>query len=397
MNVSITLEQRFNQTPDGAVWTQAAFAYPFWQRYLEVFEKVEVAARVQNVTEAQTDWLRADGVGVTFVPLPYYVGPRQYLLNAGRVRSGIRRALDNAEAVIFRVPSPIAAAATPTLIQRGQPYAVEVVGDPYEVFAPGAVRHPLRPLFRWWFPRQLRRIVAGACAVSYVTDRTLQRRYPPTPEAFTTTYSSIELPDYAIISVSRILDREQKHFRLVTVGSLAQLYKGTDVLLQAVNRCVTIGLNVHLTVIGDGKHRAELENLSASLGLTERVCFLGQIPAGEAVRGQLDAADLFVLPSRTEGLPRAMIEAMARGLPCIGSTAGGIPELLPPEDLVVPGDTTALAQKIREVITQPDRMARMSARNLEKARLYAETVLRERRIAFYQHLKAETEAWLKTR
>jgi len=59
-------------------------------------------------------------------------------------------------------------------------------------------------------------------------------------------------------------------------------------------------------------------------------------------------------------MPRAMIEAMARGLPCIGSAVGGIPELLSSEDLVSRGDAGALALKIMEVVSQPDRMTRMS-------------------------------------
>jgi glycosyltransferase involved in cell wall biosynthesis len=127
-----------------------------------------------------------------------------------------------------------------------------------------------------------------------------------------------------------------------------------------------------------------------------RTLFLGELPAGEAVRAELDRADLFVLPSRTEGLPRAMLEAMARALPCLGSTVGGIPELLPPEDMVSPGDVTALARKIREVLADPPRMSRMSARNLEKAQAYREEILQERRVAFYQHVKEKTEAWLAT-
>jgi glycosyltransferase involved in cell wall biosynthesis len=89
-----------------------------------------------------------------------------------------------------------------------------------------------------------------------------------------------------------------------------------------------------------------------------------------------------------------MIEAMARALPCLGSTVGGISELIPEEDLVPPGDAPALARKIREVITDPVRMARMSARNLAKAGEYSDAELASRRKAFYQHLRARTEAWL---
>lgn len=86
---------------------------------------------------------------------------------------------------------------------------------------------------------------------------------------------------------------------------------------------------------------------------------------------------------------------IARSLPCIGSTVGGIPELLPAEDIVPPGDATALAHKIREVVTNPERMARMSARNLEKAKEYRDEVLRERRNQLYRFVREQTEVWLR--
>jgi glycosyltransferase involved in cell wall biosynthesis len=276
----------------------------------------------------------------------------------------------------------------------GHPYGVEVVGDPYDVFAPGAVKHPLRPFFRWWFPLQLRRQCAGACAAAYVTEHTLQRRYPPAEGSFSTHYSSIELPDMACVPQSRPVRHSGSPFRLVTVGSLAQLYKAPEVLIDAIGICVRDGINLNLVIVGDGKHRPELETRARSLGLGERVHFLGQLPSGESVRSELDRADLFVLPSRQEGLPRAMIEAMARALPCIGSTVGGIPELLPLEDLVPAGDGAMLARRIREVVSDPARMAQMSARNLEKAKEYREGTLRTRRSEFYLRVKEQTTAWI---
>jgi glycosyltransferase involved in cell wall biosynthesis len=147
-------------------------------------------------------------------------------------------------------------------------------------------------------------------------------------------------------------------------------------------------------LVGDGKHRPELEARAAAHGLAGRVSFRGQLTVGGPVRAQLDAADLFVLPSYQEGLPRAMVEAMARALPCLGSTVGGIPELLPEEDLVPPGRADALAAKIREVAADPPRLARMSARNLAKAAEYRADILHERRRAFYRCVREQTEAWL---
>ncbi|HEY9852385.1 MAG TPA: glycosyltransferase family 4 protein [Leptolyngbyaceae cyanobacterium] len=397
MDVIVVLEHHFLQTPDRAVWTQTMFPYSFWLRYLDVFDRVKVVARMGKVREIPPDWKRADGEGVTFAPVPDYTGPLEYLFRARQVKQAVRNALNRTDAVILRVGSQLANDLEPVLRQTQHPYGVEVVADPYDVFAPGSVKHPLRAFFRWMFTHRLQKQCDRACAAAYVTERALQQRYPPANDAFSTHYSSVELPDLAFLPFPRSLKQVMHPLTLITVGTLDQLYKAPDVLIDAVAVCVQAGLDLQLVLVGDGKHREELEAQAAKLNLSDRVFFLGNLPAGEAVRTQLDRADLFVLPSHQEGLPRAMIEAMARALPCIGSTVGGIPELLPPEDLVPPGNVAALAKKIREVASHPERMARMSARNLSKAKDYREEVLRDRRMAFYRYVRDTTKAWLKQR
>jgi glycosyltransferase involved in cell wall biosynthesis len=397
MRLVVSLEFRFDRTPDGRVWTQTMFPYSFWMRYLNVFDRLRVVARVRNVKLAEPDWVRADGERVSFEPLPHYIGPWQYVLQAPRIHRSVKEAIGPEDAVILRVGSQIAATIEPMLRKSQRPFGLEVVGDPYDTFAPGAMKHPLRPFFRWSFARQLRQQCSAANLVAYVTEQALQRRYPPAASAFSTHYSSIDLPASAFVSAPRAVNASKRSFTLVTVGTLAQLYKAPDVLLDAVADCERNGLDVNLILIGDGKHRQELEVKAKALGLNEKVGFLGQLPAGDSVRAQLDTADVFVLPSRQEGLPRAIIEAMARALPCIGSTVGGIPELLPAEDMVPPNDSKALARKIWEIVTDPRRMARMSARNLEKAKEYKDDILRGRRTEFYRYLRTITEDWLRSK
>jgi glycosyltransferase involved in cell wall biosynthesis len=397
MRVIVALRHRFERTPDGAVWTIGQFAHSFWTRYLSVFDHVRVVARVRHVSEVPQDWQRADGEGVTFASVPYYVGPWQYLLRARRVHGAVRNAMTWREAVVLRIPSQVASCVEAVLRKRSYPYGAEVVIDPYDVFAPGSVEHPLRPVFRWWFSRRLRRQCVAAAGVAYVTAEALQRRYPPSARAFSTHYSSVELPDSAFVSAPRAPIASNGPFRVITVCGLNYLTKGPDVLIDAVGACVQQGLDLNLILVGSGRCRAGLEARAAALGLGERAHFRGQLPSGEAVRKQLDRADLFVLPSRAEGLSRAMIEAMARGLPCIGSTVGGVPELLAPDDLVPPGDVGALAGKIREVWSDPQRLARMSRRNLDKAREYGQEVLQHRRDEFYRDLLRRTEEWQRAR
>jgi glycosyltransferase involved in cell wall biosynthesis len=410
----VSVEQRFQRTPDGRVWTQVAFSHRFWQRYLEAFDGVRVVARVRDVTVVPPQYIRADGPGVTVAAVPDYLGPMQYLRKARAVRRALTDVVDPGDAVILRVPSHLANCMFVDLLRRSHPYAVEVVGDPWDVFAPGVVEHPLRPFFRWHFTRQLRRQCLGACGAAYVTEWTLQQRYHTAANSFSTFYSSVQLPsrchDVMHVGVSDVelsdgcfrprqfrIQSPATPLRLVMVGSLAQLYKGPDVALRALAICVRGGWNMFLTIVGEGKFRSSLEQQAKQLGLSERVVFRGQLPQGAAVQAELDRADLFIMPSQTEGLPRAMLEAMARGLPCIGSAVGGIPELLPPEDLFPPGDLVALAQKLQEVLADPARMQRMATRNLKRAGDYREATLRERRLAFYCFVREQTEAWGRVR
>lgn len=397
MNLLVALEHRFNSTPDGSLWTQTWPYYSYWTRYLSVFERVRLVARVRQVPSVPPDWVRANGEGVSFAPVPHYLGPWQYLQRAHQIQRAARNAVDPTGAVLLYVSGQIAACIEPMLRRAGHPYGVYVIDDPYDVFALGSVRHPLRPFFRCLWAHRTRRQCAGASAAAYITEHALQCRYPPAPDAFSTYFAMGDMPDTAFISIPSAPNLEARTFTLIIVGTLAQLYKAQDVLIDAVAACVQEGLDLKLVLVGDGKHRPQLEAQAKALGLGECVCFQGQLTAGETVRAELDKADLFVLPSHQEGLPRAMIEAMARGLPCIGSTVGGIPELLPPQDMVPPGDVAALARKIREILTDPQRMAHMSARNLERAKTYTDEVVRGRRDAFYRYLREKTKAWLKSR
>jgi glycosyltransferase involved in cell wall biosynthesis len=393
MQVVVALETRFDETPDGQVWSPPPTEYAFWQRYLDVFDEVRVVARVRRIERPTSGTVRTDGARVSFVRVPYFVGPRQFAGRFLEARRVARQSFTPQDATILRVPGTISTLLAGALLLTGRPYAVEVVGDPYDVFAAGAVRSWLRPLVRHWSCRHLRRQCAGAAAAAYVTEHALQQRYPPRPAAFAIGCSDIDLADEAFVSAPRPLPSGERSHNLVFVGGLQHLYKRPDVLIEAVAANVGRGLDVRLTIVGDGQHRAELEQLAHQRGVADRVRFAGHAAGGAPVRAELDRADLFVLPSRQEGLPRALVEAMARGLPCVSSTVGGIPELLPPEDLVPPGDVASLAAKLHEVLTRPERRAQMATRNLRRARDFHCDVLRPRRRAFYEAVRDLTLDW----
>lgn len=147
---------------------------------------------------------------------------------------------------------------------------------------------------------------------------------------------------------------------VLCVASL-QEYKGHRVLLDALAFHGQDLKRLSVTFVGDGRLRAELERHVSALGLSGRICFAGALTEDE-VRRMLDSADTFVLPSivaadgQMEGLPVALIEAMACGLPVVSTDLSGIPELVRPGEtgLLAPaGDPAGLARALRSLLDNP--------------------------------------------
>ena len=396
MRVSVVLEHRFNRSADGSVWTKTQFPYEFWERYLRVFEEVNVVARAAINSSRSEGWLRVDGPGVAFSAVPHYIGPREYLRRRSEVKRSCLGAVKARDALICRLGSVLASHLLSDFWKCGRPYGVEVVSNPYDAFAPGAIRHPLRPFFRWFFPRRMQMACARACAGAYVTRETLQRRYPPQPAAAHFRVSDVMIPVNDYRSCSRVFEAAPRPMRLVFVGSLAQPYKGVHILLDALASAVRLNLDVRLNIVGDGRERMRLEKQAQSLAVADRVHFAGELPAGDAVRRALDESDIFVLPSLTEGLPRAMIEAMARGVPCLGTRVGGIPELIGARELLEPGDAGCLANKISDLYEDPRRLTVLSRENLERARDYQAGKLLDEWVHFWEAVRENTACWLAT-
>jgi glycosyltransferase involved in cell wall biosynthesis len=393
MRVLITTEQRLRQDSEGRVVTAGPLHYGFWERYLDVFQEVEILARVHARSRAHDGEPAVGGPGVRVRAVPAYIGPLGYLRSSRHLRRVAEEAVAQRGAVIVRAPSQLGIVLLSRLEDaRRHAFGLEVGGDPLDVFSRGVIRHPLRGFFRWWFARHLRSQCREAAAIAYVSKGNMQVRYPPRPDSsqFVTTLSDVDLPQSLLVGAPRGPLDVKTPPRLVTVGSMEQSYKGVDVLIRAVRRCCVRGVPVSLVVVGEGRERQKLEALARDLLVLDRVEFAGQVPSPRDVVAYLGGMDLFVLASRTEGLPRAMIEAMARGLPCLGTRVGGIPELLDEEDLVPVSDPVALADKVMAVVADPERLATMSARNLARAQDYTTERLRLKRLAFHEAVRNAT-------
>jgi len=166
----------------------------------------------------------------------------------------------------------------------------------------------------------------------------------------------------------------------IVVGCVARLVpvKGQEHLLGAASVLSERLPGLKVLLAGDGELRRPLERLAAALGMEGRVIFLGAVR--DPVQA-LAAMDLFALPSLNEGQGRAVVEAMAAGVPVIASDVGGLPEVLDGGAaglLVPPANPKALARAILSLAMDPARRARLAAAAGLRARRYDEAVMIEK-------------------
>jgi glycosyltransferase involved in cell wall biosynthesis len=165
--------------------------------------------------------------------------------------------------------------------------------------------------------------------------------------------------------------------------------KGVDLLLRAL---ALLPGEVRAHVVGSGPERTRLGRLAAELGLTARVTWTPLVPSAE-MPGVLAGFDCLVLPSRTrpnwkEQFGRVLIEAMACGVPVVGSNSGELPKVIGDAGCLFPeGDAPALAEQVRQLWQQPERRGTLAARGRERVLArYTQRRVAEATVAVYHSL-----------
>ena len=154
--------------------------------------------------------------------------------------------------------------------------------------------------------------------------------------------------------------------RLAWAGRMAA-EKGLIDLLHAVRALLAEGLRLEVDLIGDGRERPRLERQVQELGLAAAVRWAGHLADRRHYFERLREADIFVLPSRSEGVPKVVVEAMVAGLPVIATATGGVPGLLAAGRrgrLVPVGSPTELAAAIRDLAADESERARLRSEGL---------------------------------
>lgn len=389
MRLLFAHDHRFSRGPDGRLYSSGPFPIEAWDRYLEHFDELLVVGRDGGLVADTSQLTLSSAPRVEFELLPNLSSVRQLLFPSRSVDERMHAAVQSVDAVVARLPSEVGSLAIRHARELGKPYAVEMVGCAWDgTWNVGSLSGRLYAPLSFM---KTRRRVRAAPLVLYVTSAWLQGRYPTTGVARSA--SNVALVPMDAAGADRREARLAQIARgrppvLGTIASLRIKTKGIQTALAALARLRSSGLEFTYRVLGPGPVEP-WRTLARKLGVADLVEFDGTRSAGAGVRSWLDEIDIHLQPSLQEGLPRATIEAMSRGAACIGSTCGGIPELLPPERLHRPGDAAGLSRVIRRLATNADALADASRADRETARAFDPQVLNGRRSDFFGLLRAQ--------
>ncbi len=231
-----------------------------------------------------------------------------------------------------------------------------IVATEHNVYVGKATRHI-------WIERQLARRTTALVAVSNQVRAFLAGQLRLPTSAIEVVRNGVRVPRPSPERVKDLRARLGVSRDRVVLGTVASLTakKGHATLLEAVARLHDQGVKVSVVLAGEGPARSRLESQSVALGISGDVHFLGAV---RDVADVLGAIDIFVLPSMVEGLPLALLEAMAAGKPVVASAVGGVPEVVASEQnglLVEPGNVERLASALERLAMSPALRDRLGA------------------------------------
>jgi len=304
---------------------------------------------------------------VRVVPTYYYRSVVDYYRNLpGILRNNWRlfkSGFAEADAVFLSLPSTNSIPAYEAARKAGTPVVTEVVGYQGSVVAKG---DRYRGALRWaaWtvsliHNRLFERILSGSREVFFLGTELRN--------AYRTGGASSHITFLSLVEDADIIGREdffpEGELRLVYVGRLSH-EKGLYHLLDAIPSIRdNTDKRVSLTLCGSGPEMDGLKQKASSMGLSDMVRFRGFVSMGEELNRELDGSDILILPSVSEGIPKVLIEGMARGVPVIASRVGGIPDIVADGVngiLIEAQSPGAIVDAVRGLAADPTLMRRLS-------------------------------------
>ncbi|WP_286729275.1 glycosyltransferase [Acinetobacter sp. UBA1297] len=372
-------------TNNGNYFSEGKFSNKIFTRYDCLKANIVIISRKINSEQVEY-YNKIDKENIKFSPVKgvkfYFIFSTYFFINLVKIAYYIVRS----DLLIVRMPSILGLFVLSINLIFKKKYAVELVGNGREAW------FNIKSKNSYFYKKiailldKIRKFhIFNANGVIYVTKKDLQKYYPT--KGFVAVASNVEVN----VEKNFYLDRKAEardYYKIGLIGSFNNEYKGIETAIKAIKILKDQGVNSKLNIVGSGKLKEYYLNLAKRLDIEHDIIFLGSIKGGENIFQWLDSLDVYIQPSYTEGLPRALIEAMSRGLPAIATQVGGIPELLDKEYLIPPKDHKRLALSLINLLGDSHERYNQSRKNFEQVKYYDSNYLTQQREIFWKKFKS---------
>ncbi|MGO2019117.1 glycosyltransferase [Psychrobacter sp.] len=351
-------------------------------RYVCHKDSVTVISRMEKI-RCSKGLCKIDGKNINFLPVRGVLFSKVFSIFLIENTMTIFESLSNCNFIVIRLPSFLGIYILLINVFVRKKYFIEFVGDPKEALLTSKENISLpSKLFAYIFSDLNKFFIKRADGVIYVTQFALQQDYPTNGLADYASNVEVSIQE-KIISIEDYKIHGER-FKIGLIGSFNNHYKGITQAITALSLLNGSDRNIELHILGSGLLENHYKSLAKKLGVNDLVFFDGILKGGDEVASWLKSLDLYIQPSYTEGLPRALIEAMSVGLPAVASDVGGIPELLSKNVLIRPYDSEALSKKIKCFFDSQQLRFEQGKLNYQKAKEYDQNVLKKRRSEFWK-------------
>ena len=391
MKVLLVTDQYIDIRPDGCYCN---FALLGTLRNMSILGELYILAaklspnkKAAQPLNQKIEFINADRVR-HFKPLTSSI--KEYFLNNSYNKNILNELIPQMDLVIGYAPGHNLYEALKIAKSNNIPFMTFLVACPWD----GMHNHQrfiVRLLAPLYF-LETRAIVKNSDYVHYVTKSFLQKRYPTNGISLGCSDTNLGKPNP--IALSKRLDKissktQTDEVKIVTVAHTDVRYKGQEYVIKAIAQLINKGkFQYHYYLVGAGEG-TYLKNITKQLKVERNVHFLGR-KTPEEVMSILTDSDIYIQPSLQEGLPRAVVEAMSTGLPCIGFNTGGIPELLEPEYIVKLKDVDGIVQRIK-ILEDVEKYKSAATRNFNAAKEYEHSKLSSRIQQFFGEIKKDID------
>lgn len=378
----------------GNFYTSGSYNDKVWSIYLKVFDEIEVMFRkdsyIYKEEHAKKNFQVFKHPKMTFSQIDNYYSSIRSFFNL-KLRNEINRNLEEkvktCDYLIARLPSDVSRKAVQFAIKHKKPYLIELVGCPWNAYWFHSLKGKVLAPYNWYTNKQT---LAKAKFVIYVTDKFLQARYPNLQ--YNIGCSDVvlknindEILENRLEKIKRRFFKEDQSFTVGTIGPVDVKYKGQEFVIRAISELKKEGHNINYQIVGGGNN-IRLRKVAENLNVLENITFLSNMPH-ENIFGYLDNIDLYIQPSLTEGLPRAVIESLSRACPSIGTNVGGIPELVSDKNVFAAKDVLKIKKMIKMYKEDYELNTKESIKAYRISKKYENKVLENKKINFLLFFK----------